>query len=86
MVWQRACKTLVALNAHAKFAALFLIHFKATVSRDWIRPCIVLMVRPWLVHMSGRFSDFVMFSSFFNLKIFLQRAFKKLAALHCTGR
>ncbi len=35
-------------------------------SRGWIGPCIVLMDRPLLVHMSRRFSDFLMVSSFFK--------------------
>jgi len=39
---------------------------KGTVSRDWIGPCIVLMDRPKLIHMSRRFSDFFMVSSCLN--------------------
>ncbi len=48
-----------------KYIVNYFLPLKGTVSRDWIGPCIVLMDRPQQVHLSRRFSDFLMASSFF---------------------
>ena len=42
------------------------LNIKGTVSRVWIGPCIVSMVSTQQGHVSRRFSDFLMGTSFFN--------------------